>query len=295
MQKSFSSAVKDELCELNIKNASEAAAELDAILLFGESCERGTVTVRTDRAETANRIRVLIKKAIGEDAAIDIGTGKRSYSVSISEKLTEKSGLYFSDEGDIELDEDVYSEGECARAFLRGAFISGGTIASPVKNYRCELFTANEMMALLAAELMEGFSVRANTVKRKNYFVTYIRDFESAVDFLNIIGAHKSMMELMMTQIEKNVRNNVNRQANCRAANIDKSIRTSVSQCEAIEKLVTSPRWDALSVETRTMALLRAENPDKSLAQIGEMMQPPVSKSAVSRRMKKLIELAEEL
>ena len=295
MKKSFSSAVKDELCELNIKNASEAAAELDAILLFGESCERGTVTVRTDRAETANRIRVLIKKAIGEDAAIDIGTGKRSYSVSISEKLTEKSGLYFSDEGDIELDEDVYSEGECARAFLRGAFISGGTIASPVKNYRCELFTANEMMALLAAELMEGFSVRANTVKRKNYFVTYIRDFESAVDFLNIIGAHKSMMELMMTQIEKNVRNNVNRQANCRAANIDKSIRTSVSQCEAIEKLVTSPRWDALSEETRTMALLRAENPDKSLAQIGEMMQPPVSKSAVSRRMKKLIELAEEL
>ena len=131
--------------------------------------------------------------------------------------------------------------------------------------------------------------------QRKNYFVTYIRDFESAVDFLNIIGAHKSMMELMMTQIEKNVRNNVNRQANCRAANIDKSIRTSVSQCEAIEKLVTSPRWDALSEETRTMALLRAENPDKSLAQIGEMMQPPVSKSAVSRRMKKLIELAEEL
>lgn len=295
MQKSFSSKVKDELCELNIKNAAEAAAELDAILLFGESCERGTVTVRTDRAETANRIRVLIKKALGEDTAIDIGTGKRSYSVSISEKLTEKSGLYFSDEGDIELDEDVYSDGECARAFLRGAFISGGTIASPVKNYRCELFTANEMMALLAAELMEGFSVRANTVKRKNYFVTYIRDFESAVDFLNIIGAHKSMMELMMTQIEKNVRNNVNRQANCRAANIDKSIRTSVSQCEAIERLVTSPRWDALSEETRTMALLRAENPDKSLAQIGEMMQPPVSKSAVSRRMKKLIELAEEL
>ena len=78
MQKSFSSKVKDELCELNIKKAAEAAAELDAILLFGESCERGTVTVRTDRAETANRIRVLIKKALGEDAAIDIGAGKRS-------------------------------------------------------------------------------------------------------------------------------------------------------------------------------------------------------------------------
>ena len=295
MKNSFSSQVKDELCELLIKTKEEAASELDAMLLFGENTGHGTINVKSTRAENAGRIQVLIKKALNEEIPIDIAGGGRSYSVTVSEKLTEKTGLFFSEEGDIELDEDVYQDEQCRRAFLRGAFISGGTVASPEKNYRCELFTSNEAMALLAAELLEKFGIRASTVKRKGYFVTYVKDFGSVGDFLNVIGAHKCMMELMMTQIEKDVRNNVNRRANFRTANIDKSIKTAVKQCGAITKLRQSPAWALLSEETRAIALLRMDNPDKSLGQIGEMMSPPVSKSAVSRRMKKLIEMAEEL
>lgn len=294
MKKSFSSHVKDELCALQIKTASEAASELAAMVIFGESNEQGTVTMRSDRIENAHRMQILTKKALGEEASIDIGGGRRIYSVSISTTDAQKIGIYLSDEGDIELDEDIYSSDECVRAFLRGAFISGGTIETPEKNYSCEMFTHNESMAYLAEELLADFQIKANVVQRKNYFVTYIKGGSAVEDFLNVIGAHQYMMEFIMTKIQKDWNNRLNRQANCSAANIDKTIQTSVKQCEAIEKLMGRPVWDTLSDSMKELALLRLEYKEEALALIGERMNPPLSKSAVSRRMKKLIELSGE-
>lgn len=295
MKKSFSSLVKDELCSLNIKDKKDAAAELAAILIFGENTDLQSIIIRSSRAHTAARIQTLIKRVYREDVSIDVkGLGK-SYSISLSTDAAEDIGLFFSSDGDIELDEDVFTDESSKKAFLRGAFIIGGTISSPEKDYSCELLTYNKNIAYMASELLEEFKIHANTVKRKEYYVTYLKDSESVSDFLSIIGAHNSMMSLMMTQIEKDCNNQRNRQNNCRVANLDKTITASVMQCKAIEDIINTPRWDELDDQTKELALLRLKNTDISLTQLGEKLIPPLSKSAVNRRLKKIIEMADEV
>ncbi len=293
-KKSFSSDVKEELCELKFKK-DEARAELAAMLLFGENIVDKNISLKTDNAKIAARIQAIFKKVVEEDIPIDILRGRKSFCLNIDKNIAEASGVYFSLDGDIELDEDVYESDHLKRAFLRGAFIISGTITDPLKGYSCELLTFNENMAYLSAEILEEFDIKANTVKRNNYFVTYLKDSGSVSDFLNIVGAHSQMMEMMVTRIEKDFNSRRNREGNCKAANLDKTIIASVKQCQAISKLQNSYIWRELDKETRDVALLRLENHDISLAEIGQKMEPTMTKSSVNRRMKKLIELAEEL
>ncbi|MBE7033371.1 MAG: DNA-binding protein WhiA [Ruminococcaceae bacterium] len=289
----FSQEVKDELCEVKIKR-EEALAELAAMLLFGENILNNTVTLKTEHANVAARIQLVFKKAIDEEVFIDLVKGRKNYSISIPLTLAENAGVYFSEDGEIALDEDIYESEISKRAFLRGAFIISGTITEPKKGYSCELITYNENMAYLSSEMLESFDIRANTVKRNNYYVTYLKDKNSVNDFLNIIGAHKLMLDLMVTQIEKDINNRENRALNCKTANMDRTISASVFQCKAIMKLQELPIWDEIDDLTKQLAKLRLENFDLSLTEIGERMSPPMTKSSVNRRMKKLIDLAED-
>lgn len=292
-RKTFSHEVKDELCEVKFKQ-EEALAELAAMILFGENIVNNIIMLRTEHANIAARIQLALKKAINEETSIDIIKGRRNYCISITSHIAEKSGVYFSEDGEIALDEDIYESEAAKRAFLRGAFIISGTIMDPQKGYSCELLTYNENMSYLAAEMLESFEIKANTVKRNNYYVTYLKDKSSVSDFLNIIGAHRLMMDLMVTQIEKDVKNRENRALNCHTANLDKTISASAYQCKAIMKLKELPMWNEMDEQTKELAELRLEFFDLSLAAIGEKMSPPMTKSSVNRRMKKLIDLAEE-
>ena len=294
MKKSFSLEVKEELCGVKFKEI-EARAELAAMILFGENISDGNIMLKTERAEIAARIQAVFKKAVGEEVFIDVLKGRKMFCVNIRMEVAETLGVYFSDFGDIELDEDVYETDEAKRAFLRGAFVISGTITDPLKGYSCELLTYNENMAYLSAEILENFNIKANTVKRNNYYVTYLKDRSSVFDFLNIVGAHSLMMEMMVTQIEKDFNNRSNREGNCRAANLDKTISASAKQSQAILKIQSSHIWNELDDNTRQLATLRVENYDLSLAEIGALMSPPMTKSSVNRRMNKLIELSEEL
>lgn len=291
-EKTFSQSVKDELCEVKFKY-EEARAELAAMIIFGENVENGEVLLRTDNASVAARIQLLIRKVTMDEVTIDLVKGRRNYLVRLLPDTSEKTGVYFMDDGEIALDEDVYEEDEAKRAFLRGAFIISGTITDPQKGYSCELFTYNENMSYLSCEILENFGIKANTVKRNKYFVTYLKDKTSVNDFLNIIGAHKLMLELIVTQIQKDINSRENRTSNCQTANFDKTIRASVEQSKAIMLLKERPVWDSLDDETKKLAELRLEHFDLSLAEIGEMMTPKMTKSSVNRRMKKLIEMAE--
>jgi len=264
------------------------------MLIFGENSLDDTITLRTEHGNIAARIQLVFKKAIDEDVLIDILKGKKSYAISISKFLAEKSGVFFSDDGEIALDEDIYESDNAKRAFLRGAFIISGTITRPSKGYSCELVTYNENMAYLASEILESFSITGHTVKRNNYYVTYLKDKNSVTDFLNIIGAHKLMLDLMVTQIEKDINNRANRALNCKTANMDRTISASAFQYKAILKIKEMPQWESLDDVTKQIAVLRLENFDISLSEIGERMNPKMTKSSVNRRMKKLIELAEE-
>lgn len=292
-KKTFSSMVKDELCEVKFKE-DEACSELAAMILFGENIENGEILLKTDRAQTAARIQAVLKKAVNEEISIDILKGRRNFCISISQETAEEVGVYFSPEGEIALDEDIYENENMKRAFLRGAFIISGTITDPVKGYSCELLTYNENMSYLAAEMLEFFGIKANTVKRNNYYVTYLKDCTSVSDFLNIVGAHRLMMDLMVTQIQKDINNRNNRASICKAANFDKTIAASALQCKAILKLQESPLWDTLDEQTKELAKLRIEYYDLPLSGIGQKMSVPMTKSSVNRRMNKLIELAKE-
>ncbi len=289
----FSQEVKDELCEVKIKK-EEALAELAAMILFGENIVNNMITLRTERAGIAARIQLAFWKAIQEEVTIDIVKGRKNYCISVSTEIVERAGVYFSDDGEIALDEDIYESESAKRAFLRGAFIISGTIARPKKGYSCELVTYNENMSYLAAEILESFDIKANTVKRNNYYVTYLKDKNSVNDFLNIVGAHKQMMDFMVTQIEKDVNNRENRALNCQTANLDRTISASALQCRAIIDLKERPIWDTIDERTKELAELRLQFFDLSLTAIGEKMSPPMTKSSVNRRMKKLIDLAEE-
>ncbi len=293
MGKSFSSEVKNELCELYIQSSKEAASELAAMLLFGENEDRGDVVVKTHHALAAARIQVLFKKSINEEVNIDVLENKSAYLIRIPTETVEELGVYFSEDGEISLDEDIFLTDEDKRAFLRGAFIVSGTIADPEKSYSCEFFTYNEYMAQLALELLEEFDLHANIVKRKNYYVAYMKDSTSISDFLSVVGAHKNMMEYMNTFISKTLSNKINRQNNCQIANLGKTVNASVRQRGAIEKIINTPVWDKLDDDTKKLAQIRLEYPDDSLEQIGKRMEPPVSKSIVSRRLNKIIEKAE--
>lgn len=292
-KQTFSQSVKEELCEVKFKY-KEALAELAAMILFGENIENDDIVLKTDHAGIAARIQLLLRKVTGEDVTIDIVKGRRSYCINLLPSLAQKSGVYFMEDGEIALDEDIYENDEAKRAFLRGAFIISGTISDPQKGYSCELFTYNENMSYLACEMLENFGIRANTVKRNRYYVTYLKDKTSVNDFLNIIGAHKLMLELIVTQIQKDINSRENRTSNCQTANFDKTIKASVEQSRAIMKIRNLPVWDTLDEETKRLAELRMEHFDLSLTAIGELMCPKMTKSSVNRRMKKLIDLAEE-
>ena len=291
--KTFSHEVKDELCEVKFKQ-DEAVSELAAMILFGENVVNNTVTLRTDNPKIAARIQLILRKAIEEERAIDILKGRKNYCISFPSKLSEKAGVYFYDDGEIAFEEDICETDEEKRAFLRGAFVMSGTISDPKKSYSCELVTFNENMSYLAAEMLETFGIKANTVKRNKNYITYLKDKTSVNDFLNIIGAHKSMLDFMVTQIEKDINNKENRAQNCIAANVDKTISAAAMQYKSILKLKDTPIWDELDDTTKEIAQLRLDNFDLPLSAIGEKMSPPMTKSSVNRRMKKLIDLAEE-
>jgi len=293
VNKTFSHQVKDELCEVKFKH-DEAISELAAMILFGENIANDTITLRSENPQIAARIQLILRKAIDEERSIDILRGRKNYVISFPAKLSEKAGVYFYEDGEIAFDEDVCETDNTKRAFLRGAFIMSGTISNPQKSYSCELVTFNENMSYLAADILESFGIKANTVKRNSYFITYLKDKSSVSDFLNIIGAHRSMLEFMVTQIQKDKNNNDNRTQNCFIANVDKTIAAAAEQCKAIMKIKDTPRWEELDDETKEIAQLRLDNFDLSLSAIGEKMTPPMTKSSVSRRMKKLIDLAEE-
>ncbi len=129
-EKTFSQSVKDELCEVKFKY-EEARAELAAMIIFGENVENGEVLLRTDNASVAARIQLLIRKVTMDEVTIDLVKGRRNYLVRLLPDTSEKTGVYFMDDGEIAIDEDVYEEVVAMRAFLRGAFIISGTITDP--------------------------------------------------------------------------------------------------------------------------------------------------------------------
>ena len=181
----------------------------------------------------------------------------------------------------------------CKKAYLRGAFLAGGSISDPEKTYHLEISNHSIEMANEIVRLMGTFDLNAKIIRRKGYFIAYLKEGENIVDFLNVIGAHSALMELENVRILKEMRNNVNRIVNCETANLGKTVNASVRQAENIRYIRDSIGFNNLPENLQEVAEVRLTSSDASLKELGEMLHPPIGKSGVNHRLRKLDEIAE--
>jgi len=183
----------------------------------------------------------------------------------------------------------------CKKAYLRGAFLGGGSISDPEKTYHLEIVTNNNSYADDLRRLINSYGLNSKVVSRKNSFVVYLKEGENIVDFLNIIGAHNALLKIENIRIFKEMRNNVNRLVNCETANLSKTVNAAMRQINNIQFIKKNMGLNRLPKNLREMAEFRLLHQDLSLAELGEAMNPPVGKSGVNHRLRKLDQIAEDL
>ncbi len=183
----------------------------------------------------------------------------------------------------------------CQRAYLRGMFLSTGSMADPRKSYHLEMVLPEENEAKELIRRMEKFSVEARMIPRKHMFVVYLKEGAQIVDLLNVMGAHVALMDLENVRILKDVRNQVNRKVNCETANLQKTVDAAARAKEDILLIQQKMGLEKLSEGLFEIATLRLQEPDASLQELGAMLDPPIGKSGVNHRLRKLGEIADRL
>lgn len=283
---SFSSEVKAELAGQYGRSRHCQLAELAGMLeLEGHVDEAtGEVSLETENSLLLEKYGILLKKAFG--------TGER--------KLL--SALHWEEEGfcGIPLNERranglLVQRTCCKRAFIRGAFMAAGSISNPNRSYHFEIVCRSMEQAMQLQELMASFEAEAKIVERKDRYVVYLKEGSQIVDMLNVMEAYVSLMNLENVRILKEMRNFVNRKVNCETANINKTVSAAVRQLEDIKRIRYTIGFDELPAPLSEMAQLRLEHPDASLKELGAYADPPVGKSGVNHRLRKLSAIAEEL
>ncbi len=184
---------------------------------------------------------------------------------------------------------------ENIRAFIRGAFLGGGSISDPGKTYHMEFVTNNEDFAESLKDLINELGFNCKVVSRKNNYVVYLKESEQISDLLSIIGAHSALLSLQNTKVVKAMRNNVNRIVNCETANLSKTVNAAVRQIENIRFIQDTVGINSLPDNLQEIASIRLEYEDMTLKELGEMLDPPISKSGVNHRLRKLEEIAEDM
>ncbi|MCI9466225.1 MAG: DNA-binding protein WhiA [Ruminiclostridium sp.] len=295
---SFAGDTKTELCRTKLTRACCAQAEACGILLFCNHFSPRQVRIITESAAFAQRLPLLFQKAfgLGFDGRGGEGPGKRVFTITQPDKLRALwQACAFDLNGPAHhINFGLLEEAHCRLAFLRGAFLAGGSAIDPKKGYHLEFSTTHFSVSReLTALLLElGFPPKAST--RKSNYVTYFKQSETIEELLTAIGAPVSAMELMNAKAEKLLRNGVNRRVNCEAANVGKTVDAALEQRRAIQALRASQRLETLSPKLQEAAQLREAHPELSLSQLAELCTPPVTKSSLSHRLRKLIALSQE-
>ena len=292
---SFSAEVKTELCRAGLNKVCCAVAEAYGTLLYANSFSAREIRIITGSAAFAQRLPRLFKKAFGFgfDAVAEGEAGAKSVlSIGDGEKIRTVFSRFGYDADSTlvhHVNLGVLEEDCCRAAFLRGAFLAGGSISDPSKRCHLELVTdhknvAGETFSLL---LEMGFSPRDTL--RAGHHVIYFKRSEQAEDLFTTMGASGAAMALMSAKVEKDMRNAINRRVNCDSANADKIVSAAQAQLERIRVLERDLGLEKLPGELQALALLRIANPEASLADLAALSDPPLTKSGVSHRMRKLM------
>jgi DNA-binding protein WhiA len=311
---SFSSEVKEELSKRIGSSRHCQLAEISAIVTCIGHVEVGkggetVLYLQTDNTQVLRKFFTLLKKAFNIVTSIlegipDVKVGGRIYrpvldsehdveSVLKAIRLIDQNGnLRNPDDG---VSQMVTRNSCCKRAFLRDAFLCIGSISDPNKGYHLEYVCSSPELAQQLAEMTLSFDIEARTVQRKKYYVLYIKEGSGIVDLLNIMEAPISLMNLENLRILKEMRNSINRKVNCEVANITKTVNAATKQVEDITYIRDHYGFNKLQEGLREMAEVRLEHPDATLLELGKFLDPPVGKSGVNHRLRKLSELADKL
>ncbi len=295
---SFASDTKTELCRAPLSRPCCQRAELYGILLFCNTFSASERRLLTEHRGFLLRTEKLLRRTAGLeiDEKRDEDSGLRSLLIRDPEKLKAIRALY-----GVEPERNpahhvnlgVLEEDCCRASFLRGAFLAGGSIVSPRKSYHLELITGHYNVSREVEALMDEMGFRPGRLSRNGNYVLYFKHSETIEDLLTLLGAPQAALELMNAKVEKEVLNGVNRRLNCDEANLDKTVNAAMSQLAAIRRLRESGRLDSLSLKLREAAELREQHPELNLSQLAALASPPVTKSTLNYRMKKLAELAD--
>ncbi|WP_312045056.1 DNA-binding protein WhiA [Anaerotignum sp.] len=310
---SFSSKVKQELFELfgNARHCN--IAELAAIInICGQiRCFKDIfcLKIQTENYLVAKKCFTLLKNTFNIKSEIFIKSGgrKRKSKVYVLilkdsdqvERLLRATGIWLTENGTTIIRNKMYptvvSSICCRRAYIRGAFISVGSVNNPEKNYHLEFVLSSYELAIQLRDLVNTFDLDSKVVERKDHFIVYLKEGEQIVDLLNVIGAHIALMNLENVRIVKEMRNNINRKVNCETANLNKVVLAAVKQLEDITYIQQTIGLDKLAEQLEEVARLRLEYPDTSLKELGTYLTEPVGKSGVNHRLRKISNLAETL
>ena len=294
---SFSSDAKAELCKDFINKKCCALAEACGVLLFCSSVGADQIKLITESEAFAARLPQLFSKAFKLDFDELIQGGKFYFLIRDRKKIDrifDAIGYSPAESVSLHVNYGLLEKDCCRQAFLRGAFLSGGSVTDPAKRYHLELATNHHKVSRETESLLldQGFSPK--TTLRNGSAILYFKQSEGIEDFLAYLGAPVAAMGVMEAKIEKGMKNKINRIVNCDNANTSKVVEAAQTQIAAIRTLRERGSLEGLPEKYRQTALLREENPEATMAELADLFDPPITKSALNHRLRKLCELAQE-
>lgn len=311
---SFSSKIKEELALQESRARHCQIAEIAAIVsLCGKiqisEHDRYCIKIHTENVSVARKYFTLLQKTFNIRTDISIRQGmkvhkSRTYTVVIHchedaicvLKATKLINSYGDIEEDLSIAQNmVIQQSCCKRAFIRGAFLATGSLSDPEKFYHYEIACTAKAKAEQVQALLQSFQLDAKIIQRKKYYVVYLKEGSQIVDVLNVMEAPIALMELENIRIVKEMRNSVNRQVNCETANINKTVSAAVKQVEDILYIRDTIGFEELPEHLREVAELRLSRPEATLKELGEVLMPPVGKSGINHRLRKLSLMVQQL
>ncbi|MCZ8522196.1 MULTISPECIES: DNA-binding protein WhiA [Paenibacillus] len=305
---SFAAQTKKELTLMESDTCCERA-ELSALIRMNGAVsltsQKITLDISTENAAIARRIYSLLKKSYKVHIELLVRKKMRLkknnvYIVRVPSQVQSiLSDLQIVSEGFLfasEIEPSLIKKTCCKRAYLRGAFLAGGSVNNPEgTSYHLEIYSMYEEHCQSLCKLACEFGLNARCIERKKGFVLYIKEGEKIIDFLSLIGAHQALLRFEDVRIMKDMRNSVNRLVNCETANLNKTIGAAVRQIDNIRLLQKELGLDNLPEKLREVAEIRLQHPDMNLKEVGDLLKGKVSKSGVNHRLRKIDELAEKV
>lgn len=312
---SFSSETKNELARVEPEKKCDQLAEIAGFLRVSGSLRlsgRGkfTIVIATDNPAIARHYKRLIREYFQIDASLEVGGAEalkkgHTYMLTISpedrsESILRETGILLVREGNNFISDGIYEElirrKCCKRAYMRGMFMGTGTVSDPEKSYHLEFVCESRTLANDLKKMINSFvDLSVKVVQRRNRWVVYMKNSQYISDMLALMGAHAQMLAFENVRVQKSVFNQTTRIMNCDNANTDRTLDASEKQIRAILRLKNAGQLPMMTEKLRELAELRLNNPEASLTQLGEMMDPKLGKSGVNNRMKRILSMAEKV